>query len=116
MSDQNSGISKDMVRGEVVRYTGTEPSVRLKPHIGTMLADAYTVISETFRQCRDKVMNGEPLDREERMTFVKFTDAFTKLAKEEREQEKRDDPAKLSDVELVQLVEKARKVLGAGEE
>lgn len=107
-----------MIKKEDVTTITPKPEisqgVRLKPHLATMLADAYTVIAETFRISRDKVMSGEMLDSEERAAFVKFTDAFTKLAKEEREQEKRDDPAKLSDTELVALVEKAKKILGDG--
>lgn len=105
-----SKLDKDSVRGKVVR-PDINPTVRLKPHIGNMMADAYTVAAEQFRMWRERVMNGEPLDSRERSAYVKFVQAFTQLAKEEREQEKREDPAHIGDAELVELVEKARKVL-----
>jgi len=36
------------------------------------------------------------------------------LAREEREQDKREDPANLSDAKLLEMVEEAKKALGKG--
>jgi len=108
-----SKLSKNDIKGDVVVAEGIHPTVRLKPHIGIMLHDAYSVIADQFRTWKDQVAEGVQLERSERTAFVRFADAFVKLAKEEREQEKRHDPATLSDTELVDLVEQARRVLSA---
>lgn len=108
-------IKKDDVKGaKIVRPKEVTPGVRLKPHIGVMLADAYTIVGEEFRSLRDRAMN-RGLDREEHRQFVQMADAFAKLAREEREQEKRHDPAKYTDEELLVMVEKAKSLL-AGED
>lgn len=91
-----------------------EPMVKLKPHIGTMLADSYNIIHKQLRMYWDKLEAGMVLDREEISQFDKLTSALVKLAREEREQDKREDPANLSDAKLLEMVEEAKKALGKG--
>ena len=88
--------------------------MRLKPHIGVIMADAYTVIAEEFRVLRQRVENGEELTPSETRKFVHMADTITKLAREEREQEKKTDPTQLSDEDLLLVLDDAVKTLAEG--
>ena len=80
------------------------------------MADAYTVIAEEFRQLRQKVEMGEELTPSETRKFVQMADTVAKLAREEREQEKKTDPAQLSDEELIILAKEAAEALESGDD
>ena len=110
-----SGLSKDSIRGTVVHARNFNPSARMRPHIGVMLSDAYTVIAEEFRVMRTRVENGEELSPSEARKFSALADTMTKLAREEREQEKKTDPSQLSDEALLEMLESAREALGSGD-
>ena len=110
-----SGLGKAHVRGTIVTSRNFAPSVRMKPHIGVMLADAYTVIAEEFRLLRDRAENGSELSPSEARKFTALADTMAKLAREEREQEKRADPAQLSDDDLLEMLDQAREALGSGD-
>ncbi len=109
-----SGLGKKSLRGTIVAPKFT-PSVRLKPHIGLILSDAYTVIAEEFRALRTRVEEGRALSPEETRKFVQMADTVAKLAREEREQEKRSDPGELSDEALLEMLEQAKEALGSGD-
>ena len=113
---ETSGLDAGDVRGTRIVKPSFNPSVRLKPHIGVIMADAYTVIAEEFRVLRQKVENGEELTPSETRKFVQMADTMAKLAREEREQEKKTDPAQLSDEELVLLAQEAAVALGSGDD
>jgi hypothetical protein len=110
-----SGLSKESIRGTVVHASSFSPSARMRPHIGVMLSDAYTVIAEEFRSMRTRVEMGEELSPSEARKFSALADTMTKLAREEREQEKKTDPAALSDDALLEMLESAREALGSGD-
>ena len=110
-----SGLSRDSVRGTVVHASNFNPSTRMRPHIGVMLSDAYTVIAEEFRVMRSRVEMGEELSASEARKFSALADTMTKLAREEREQEKKTDPSQLSDDALLEMLEQAREALGSGD-
>jgi len=110
-----SGLSKESIRGTVVHASNFNPSARMRPHIGVMLSDAYTVIAEEFRTMRTRVEMGEELSPSEARKFSSLADTMTKLAREEREQEKKTDPSQLSDDALLEMLEQAREALGSGD-
>ena len=106
-----SGLDTRDIRGTRIVKPSFNPSVRLKPHIGVIMADAYTVIAEEFRVLRQKVEMGEELTPAETRKFVQMADTMAKLAREEREQEKKSDPAQLSDEDLLILMKDAAEAL-----
>ena len=113
---ESSGLDTRDIRGTRIVKPSFNPSVRLKPHIGIIMADAYTVIAEEFRQLRQKVEMGEELTPSETRKFVQMADTVAKLAREEREQEKKTDPAQLSDEELLILAKEAAEALESGDD
>jgi len=80
-----------------------------------MLSDAYTVIAEEFRVLRNRVESGQELSPSEARKFAALADTMAKLAREEREQEKKTDPSQLSDEALLEMLEQAREALGSGD-
>ena len=110
-----SGLSRESIRGTVITTRNFSPSTRMRPHIGVMLSDAYTVIAEEFRVLRDRVENGQELSPSEARKFAALADTMAKLAREEREQEKKTDPSHLSDEALLEMLEQAREALGSGD-
>lgn len=112
MNEEDDKIEPGDVRTKIVRPHSMSPTVRLKPHIGVILADAHTIISEELRALRAKVQRGEGLDRHDLKKFTTYADAFAKLAREEREQEKRNDVTDIPDEDLLELMAKATKILG----
>jgi hypothetical protein len=84
-----------------------KPEVRLKPHIGVLLGSSYNIIHQELNRLTEKQANFQ-LDEEELRRFVKLADATVKLAREEREQETRDDPGSYSDEELLVAADTAR--------
>ena len=111
---ETSGLSLSDVKGKRIVNPQFNPSVRLKPHIGVIMADAYTVIAEEFRVLRQRVENGEELTPSETRKFVQMADTMTKLAREELEQEKKTDPTQLSDEDLLLVLDDAVKTLADG--
>ena len=85
--------------------------VSLRPHIGQLLGDAYHVAAAELAAMRAKTGSGEELTAAEAGKFAKVTEAVVKLMKEERAQEQRSDPAQLSDAQLLEQAEEARKYL-----
>lgn len=105
-------LSLDQVRGErrIVKAP-FQINARVRPHISTMLADAYSIVAEELRVMREAAELGEEVDTKR---LGQLTETLTKLAKEEREQEARQDPAKLSDDELRAMALQALELLGGG--
>ena len=56
-------------------------------------------------------MAGEELTSQEASKFQKVTDSVVKLMREERAQEDRSDPAQLSDAQLLEQAEEAKRYL-----
>lgn len=112
---ETSGLSLSDVKGKKkIVNPSFSPSVRLKPHIGVIMADAYTVIAEEFRVLRQRVEMGEELSPSETRKFVQMADTMTKLAREEREQEKKTDPSQMSDEDLLMMLDEAARTLTEG--
>jgi hypothetical protein len=112
---ETSGLDMSDVRGRRIMRPTITPSVRLKPHIGVIMADAYTVIAVEFRQLREKVECGQELSPSETRKFVQMADTMAKLAREEREQEKKTDPAQMSDEDLIMMMDDAVATLEKGD-
>ena len=85
--------------------------VVLRPHIGQLLGDAYHVAAAELSAMRQKTMGGEELTSQEASKFQKVTDSVVKLMREERAQEDRSDPAQLSDAQLLEQAEEAKRYL-----
>ena len=85
--------------------------VSLRPHIGQLLGDAYHVAAAELSAMRQKTGAGEELTGQEASKFQKITDSVVKLMREERAQEDRNDPAQLSDQQLLEQAEEARRYL-----
>jgi len=60
---------------------------------------------------RQKTGAGDELTGQEASKFQKITDSVVKLMREERAQEDRNDPAQLSDQQLLEQAEEARRYL-----
>ena len=64
---------------------------------------------------RHRVEGGEELSPSEARKFAALADTMAKLAREEREQEKRSDPSERSDEALLEMLEQAREALNSGD-
>lgn len=82
-----------------------KPSVRVKPHINTLLGDAYSILQMELERLREKLEGGQELSPAEAAKFTRYSDALAKLAREEREQEAKSDPAQY---DMDTLLKKAR--------
>lgn len=96
---------------EVVRE-GFTPGLVKKPHIDTMLGDAYIVIHRELAALRKKVMDGDTLSESESRKMGNLTSQLVKLAAEEREQAKQDKLDEMSDKELVDEAKAAIGIIG----
>ena len=85
-----------------------------RPHIDTVLTDAYSVLSSQLAKLREKVDLGYELDRDDVRNFAALTEALARLAKEEREQRAADKLDTLSDEELLAMAQEAEKALKGG--
>lgn len=80
-----------------------------RPHLGVLMARGYCILEGELRALQEKVDSGQGLDTREAIKFHKYVDALTRLAKEERDQDKDNDPSQLTDAELAVA---AREALG----
>lgn len=93
------------------RKVAERPLVRVKPQIQTMLWDAYSILHAEMQHLKHITEAGEALTDKQASRLQKHIDALSKLAREEREQAKLDNPAELSDEELLEAADRARKLL-----
>lgn len=115
-----TGFSKDEIQGndhstELVDR-GIAPLTRMRPHIGRLMADAYSIIDSEFRMLREKVEAGEQLNSVEAGKFARYVDSMSKLAKEERMQQQADSMDGKTTEELRELAVEALKALPTPEE
>ncbi len=89
---------------EVIRAV---PTVRVKPALPSLLNSAYAVVERELKGLQDRVESGETLDKDDVTKLHKLVDSLTRLGREEREQEKRDDPGKIPLHELLEQAEEA---------
>ena len=110
-------IDKKTVAGKMGVYTslsekGFRPGYVKKPHISSMLNDAYIVIQNEMRKLRAKAETDDAgLSDTEAKRFAILSDQLAKLAREEREQLKDDAVNERSDEELIEMMEEAKKTL-----
>lgn len=105
---QPSGLEvRSEIDTAVIVSRGFRPAVLRKPHIGVLLADAYSVIAEEIRKLREKSEAGEALSETDARKLAIYTSQFAKLAAEEREQLKQDKVDEMSDQELVAAAKEA---------
>ena len=90
--------------------------VTTRPNLGAMLSDAYAVVAAEMRAMRDHTAEGGELDREQAKKFSLLGDTAVRLMREEREQALLNDPAEMDDVQLLEAVAKAKKLLGGDDE
>lgn len=100
-------------RSPIQPRKGQKPTIRVKPHIGTLLWDSYTVLAHEIRRLKEKAESGEALNQEEARRLHKHIESLARLASEERKQEAGTNTEELDDAELLALSDKAKKVLGA---
>lgn len=106
---KHEGLTAEAVR------RGVAPLTRLKPHLGRMMAEGYSVIDMELRRLREKAESGKPLTPSETRQLEVYLKGLSQLAREEREQERRNPIEDLADEELVAQAEQALKAL-KGEE
>jgi|CXWL01.1.fsa_nt_gi hypothetical protein len=86
-----------------------------RPHIGVLMARSYYILEGELRLLQEKVDRGEQLEAREALQFSKYAEVLTRLAKEERDQDKDNDPSSMSDAELAIAARAALAELGPGE-
>lgn len=106
------GLSREDVRdGHRLVRPPFKPSVRIKPHINELLDASYQITQHELQALLEKQRAGQALTSGEILKFKNLTDSLTKLAREEREQEAKDDPALLETEELLRRAREAHEVL-----
>lgn len=106
------GLSREDVRdGHRLVRPPFKPSVRIKPHINELLDASYRITQHELQALLEKQRAGQVLTSGEVLKFKNLTDSLTKLAREEREQEAKDDPALLETEELLRRAREAHEVL-----
>ena len=91
----------------------TPVTIKKRPHVGILIGNAHYILFKEIERLVAKVDSGVELSPSESVKFSKYVDSLAKLAREEREQDREDNPSTLTDAELV---EAARKILGPGSE
>lgn len=113
--------SQRPVRGVIVTPAAPQdalpgPLALRRPHVGAMLADAYTVAGAEMARLRRLVETGQPLSWNDAKAYQILTQTLVALAKEEREQAHEDPPEQLSTEELARRTEAAIAYLRAVDE
>jgi len=105
-------ITADGVRAGKIVKAPFKPSARVKPHINTLLGDAYNILQRELEglQAAQEANNGQ-LKNSDALKLKNHIDGLVKLAREEREQEDRNNPASMTDEELLLRAEEARALL-----
>lgn len=94
---------------------GFKPSIRVRPHIGTMLGDSYVILHTELQNLLEIQQSGQGLSPRDTNKFKALVESLTRLAKEEREQEAKNDPSLLPDDKLLELAQEAYTVLQPGD-
>jgi signal transduction histidine kinase len=92
------------------RATGKVGPISRKPHVAALLGSAYVTLWEELNRL-ERVALARPLEDMELRRYSKLVEALSRLAKEEREQQRHE---KLEDIDLEELLEaaeEARKLL-----
>lgn len=106
-------LALEEVRGRAVVRPKEVPLARVKPHIGQLMASAYIILHGELEQLKSEQAQKGALSPGSTVRLNKNVNSLVALAKEEREQEAKNDPARLSDEELLAKVEDAKKALAA---
>lgn len=110
MTLRRDDFGRKIVEAEIVK-DGT-PTVRMKPHIGTLLSSSYHIALRELKRLEEKVEAGGTLDYNELRKYRMLTQSTVELAKEERAQDAAKDPSKMDIEVLLAKAEEARKILG----
>ena len=111
MSKFRNKLSDEDVRGRrIIVSKEAQISKRIKPHISSLLAGSYYISGRELERLAQKADNGG-LSRDEIKTYTALTEAVARLAREEREQEKRLNPQDLTNEQLSELAAQALHLL-----
>ena len=83
-----------------------------KPHISSMLEDAYCIVAWELRDLKAQIQQGTPMTLELSKKFEILSRQLASLAAEERKQNEADSLHNLSDEELAALAQEAVKKIG----
>lgn len=100
------GISRHDIAASKARMSAI-PNVILRPRIGHVLDDAYSVAAAEMKKLAEKTREGTDLETKDIAKFSKLTEAITRLSREERELRKLEDPANMDEAELREFLEEA---------
>jgi hypothetical protein len=112
-----SKLTKEYIAGKQGLYTQIQernfrPGFVKKPHISTMLQDAYTIIQNELGKLKAKALTDDAgFTDTEAKRFAILSDQLAKLAREEREQLRDDNINDRSDDELLEMMKEAGKTL-----
>ena len=109
-------ITSEGVRAGKLVKAPFKPSARVKPHINTLLGDAYNLLQKELEGLqRNQEENNGQLRNSDALRLKNHIDGLVKLAREEREQEDRNDPAQLDDEALLKRAEEAKALILSAE-
>lgn len=97
----------------VVPARGYRPGYVKRPHVASLLDDAYAIAGAELAGLRRKVERGEVLDGAEARKYRILAEQVVRLAQEERDQAAADRSDELGDDEILQKLEEARLILAA---
>ena len=103
-----SDLNRDVTHTLIPPATG----IVKKPHISSMLEDAYCIVAWELRDLKAQIQQGTPMTLELSKKFEILSRQLASLAAEERKQNEADSLHDLSDEELAALAEGAVKKLG----
>ena len=83
-----------------------------KPHISSMLEDAYCIVAWELRDLKAQIQQGTPMTLELSKKFEILSRQLASLAAEERKQNEADSLHNLTDEELAALAQDAVKKIG----
>lgn len=103
---------RDLNRPVTHKIVPPAPGLVKKPHISSMLEDAYCIIAWELRELKASIELGTPMTLEMAKKFEILSRQMASLAGEERQQNAADNLQNLSDEELSKLALEASPKLG----
>ena len=91
------------------------PTNRARPAREAALDDAFASFAVVMRKIRIRVEGDAELDPKVVGQLVKVTDTYSKLVRTDILHDQHQDPSQHNDEDLLELIEDAKKALGAGD-
>ena len=105
-SEEQQITSEDV--GGTYKKAEIIPRVSVSTHLADLWDSAYHVARAMLKEFSKKLEDGNGLDQKDVNAYGKVVDGMVKLAREEREQGKLDDPSKWTTEQLVEMVMQAK--------